>query len=189
MIRKLKTIFFLQFIILQASFGASFVAVSQAQIKRNINTFTDNFDNNEEEFEAQGPAVRIGTFITNSIAIELGYMSLKFEPIEKEIIDDLNYKLVQSGQQSFLTYGIRWYIWEFLNFTLGGSATLLEQSVTLTPRNDEVEIESDRTPSTYYGIGLGLTFNKIQVFFDRTRFNQINSNGVDVTELGLRVFF
>lgn len=177
------------FIAVEYAHSASYIAISNADIKQQLTVFDTNLDGVVEDFKGTGPKAEFGYFLTNAIAMELSYTQVKFEEYEGSIASPPGTVYTLKPQMDIITYGLRWYMWEWLNFKVGGSRSTYDPKLTVTPSIAGVGSSTVEDSGSYYGFGLGLTFKKIQLFFDTTYFPKAESENPIMTDIGLRVFF
>lgn len=169
--------------------SATYVAVSTAELRQQLSTFDQQSEIELKNFVGTGPKVEFGYFLTNSMAMELGYTQIKFEEFEGSLVSPSGSDYVLKPKTDIISYGLRWYVWEWLNFKVGGSRSTYDPQLELNPSLAGFGSTTVEETGSYYGIGLGLTFKKIQLFLDITYFPKADNENPMMSDFGLRVFF
>ncbi len=185
--RNIKILF--MFVILagygKSLFGASYIGLFNGNINQEFLTYTDIQKEDTENLKGNTFGLELGYFLTNSMAIEVGYTDLQFK--NQEVIGD-SFTFQSDIKGSLINYGFRWYLAEYLNFRLGVNRSKIqpnyETSGSLKVRDKEIT-----EVSQYYGVGVGMTFSKMQVYLDWISYpNEDGENG-SAYNTGLKLFF
>jgi hypothetical protein len=163
--------------------------MATSDMSQEITVFSEELESQQEVLKGAGVSIQFGYFLSNSISFEIGHSSINFESYEGAISSPIIGKYEMIPKLDILSYGIRWFVWESLNFRIGGSRTEYDPKLQLTPDIEGVGSTTLSSTGSYYGGGVGVTFKKMQLFLDHTQYPKADSANPSLTEIGIRVFF
>ena len=133
--------------------------------------------------------IEVGHFLTNSLAIEFGYTNIKQEKVEVERISPTAFSYESDGEMSIINLGFRWFLADFLNIRFGGTKTEFNPHLEGTGVLASLENEVIDDRGQYYGVGVGYTMTRLQIFLDYTIYPNEDGKNSESTNLGIRLFF
>lgn len=168
---------------------ASFLSFSTGELTSEVASFDQNSKEVATSIKGMGTTVQFGYFLTNPMSVELSYTQIKNEDIEGKVLSPGAGSYIIESESEVFTYGLRWFIWEFLNIRLGASKKSLKTKIHQTDVNLSYDTTRQEENGPYYGIGLGMTFSKMQVYYDYTLFPVVGGEAMKLSEVGFRTFF
>jgi hypothetical protein len=169
--------------------AASYFGISGGAITYEVTNYDENMIALQEEVNGSSFGVAIGHFLTNSLAVELGHLSANFEKTNVEVTSPAAFGIETNSEISIISYGVRWFIFDYLNFKFGGTRSEFNPKIKTTGALASVDNEVDTRNGTYYGVGTGYTMQKLQLFYDYTIFPNEDGTNPVATNLGIRLFF
>ncbi len=185
--RNIKILF--KFIILTGYslnlYAASYIGLFNGNITQEFLTYSNIQKEDTETLKGNTFGLELGYFLTNSMAIEFGYTDLQFK--NQDVSGD-SFTFQSDLKGSLINYGFRWYLAEYLNFRLGVNRSKIQPNYETTGDLSVKDKEINEV-SQYYGVGIGMTFTKMQVYFDWISYpNEDGENG-SAYNTGLKLFF
>ena len=170
-------------------FAAAYISISNTDMNMSFNSINILSEKEQTLLKGTGVGLQFGYFLSNAISFELGHYSIKFQRYTGETSNPNVSEYEMSPQYESLNYGIRWFVWEGLNFRIGGSKFEYDPKLESEEAYSELPGKKESQTSSYYGVGVGLTFKKMQLFFDLTVFPSAETENSNLSEMGIRVFF
>jgi hypothetical protein len=190
--RELKFYTLIGFIIItmcSSAFSASYLGMKNGSISEEV----DSFDSSGEEIKKKLPGstfgIEVGHFLTNSVAIELGYTSVKQKQMSINESTPVAYGYETDGEMSIINLGFRWFLADSFNIRYGGIKTDYNPHLKGSGALSSLKNEIITSRGQYYGAGLGYTMNKLQLFFDYTVFPNEDGENSESSNIGLRLFY
>ncbi len=182
--------FLISFLLIEQVSAAGYFAVNNLSMRMENLHFDENLNAEFQRENAIGFGAEFGFFLTNSAALELGFMASKFKSYEIQGNTPSNYTAKVDGSFSAVTIGMRWYWYEFFNIRFGGIKKEYDPHFTSTgtPFAD-IEFVKEEEYGNYFGWGLGLTVSKMQIYYDQTLLPNPSGKDAISNALGLKVFF
>ncbi len=189
---QLKMKFFFMICIVFSSqfvFAASYFSVGNGNISLENLSFDANMQEEVVYSESSGFSLEIGHFLTNSVALEIGFLAAKFKKEKIEYSTPSAFTAEIEGGFTAATMGLRWFLYEFMNIRFGAIRREYDPNLKATGALDDSAGEKKLDYGNFYGAGLGATFENIQIYFDQTTIVNPNGKNGDAKLLGLRLFF
>lgn len=177
------------FYLIETARAEAFLSVATSDILRDYYVLNSSSVETDVNLKGSGVSVNFGYFLSNAIAFEIGYSSLNFETYEREITSPSLAVYEIRPQLDILQYGIRWFLFDAINFRVGGARFDANPKLRLTNPIANYKYDKFSETTSYYGGGVGLTFNKMQIFYDYTIFPSVEMENTKMSEIGIRVFF
>jgi hypothetical protein len=166
-------------------FSAGYLGIMNGDISQEFATYDNQAQEDKELIDGNTFGLEIGYFLTNSVAFELGFSDVQFKESE---VNGADFTYFSDINGSFLNYGFRWFLADFFNVRMGVNRSEIKYNIKTTGTlevDDKTKIESNQ----YYGFGFGMTFQKMQAYYDWVQYpNEDGKNGSSQT-VGLRLFF
>ena len=167
------------------SYAAGYLGIMNGDISQEFDSYDNLAQEDKEVLEGNIFGLEIGYFLTNSVAFELGFSDVQFREVD---VNGADFTYFSDVNGSLLNYGFRWFLADYFNIRMGVIRSEIKYNTKTTGTlelNDETIIESNQ----YYGFGFGMTFQKMQAYYDWVQYpNEDGKNGSAQT-IGLRLFF
>lgn len=175
--------------LIEYSKAEAFLSVATGDMLKSYSVLSSSSLETDALLRGSGVSINFGYFLSNAITFEFGYNSFNFESFQQNISSPTANLYELRPQVDILQYGIRWFLFDSINFRVGGSRFEIDPRLKLTQPINNYKYEKTNETTSYYGGGVGLTFNKMQVFYDYTIFPNVEMENTTMNEIGIRVFF
>lgn len=170
-------VFLASFFLTISAFSSSYVSFGSLTFEKSIDQ--DDFSVVDEKIKGNGFGFQLGYFLTNPLALELRYSKSELEDSVRLSDGDKS-----RGEMTVIGIGFRYYLAEFFNILVGATNSEVKFSYV----NSEEE-EKLKESHSYYGAGFGLTFSKMQFYYDNVTYPSVRRGNTNVSILGVRAFF
>lgn len=187
----IKQLLFTLFIIghISLAYSASYIGVKMG----NMSTEQELVDNQGhlagKSLTGDVFGIEFGHFLTNSLALEIGYEEIQYEEFSASSSSAPVFELRSNGNNKNINLGFRWFLADWLNLHLGGVRTEYDPNLKVNNGITEFENETVRDTTQYYGVGFGFTFGRLQLFYDHTIHQNKDGEDAQLNKFGLRLFF
>ena len=178
-------IFFLNLFICSKVLAASYLSVGMGTSSYESDILSSELKMDKKRLIGDLISFHFGHFLTNALSFELGFLESELEEYSLGPTNDWT----QNANLTAYTIGFRYFSYEFLNLLMGMSKMKYSSQVKKSSSLDAFEIEDDEQIAPYYGLGLGLTFQKWQIFYDTRVFSLSGRDNFNIYNWGIRVFF
>lgn len=180
--------FFIVLSFLTPTYGASYLGLRTGDSSQEVDSFDRLGDEVKEKVGGSVFGLDLGYFLTNSLAIEVGYTDVKQESLSVSSTSPIPFSYESNGELSIINLGFRWFLADFLNLRFGGTKTEYNPRIQADGALSGLESKAIEDRSSYYGVGLGYTMRQIQLFYDYTVFPNEDGENMKMTTFGIRLF-
>ena len=187
----MKSIF--QIVILSFCCGAvsaaSYIGAYTGQVAFETIHLSDSGSNDKEIIKGDLYGFEAGHFLSNSFAIELSHLTSQLERVEASGDSPSAFNYEAKGQYALTTLGARWFLADYLNIKFGMMRREYDPGIKKQPGFSDIEEEKEVVRDGYYGMGVGITFSKLQFFYDLTFVSRSRFENTKLNSWGVRLFF
>jgi hypothetical protein len=171
------------------TYGASYLSLKNGTASDEVISYDSTGSEITKKLKASTFGVEVGHFLTNALAIELGYTSIKQQEIGLSETTPIAFTYETNGEMNLINLGFRWFLADFFNIRYGGIKREYNPHLKGTGILADLKNEVISERGQYYGVGLGYTMNQLQLFFDYTIYPNEDGENSDSSNLGLRLFY
>ena len=169
--------------------ASSYIAIGNTNVKFNALSFDEQAQEKSSISEGSGFSAQFGHFLSNAMALEVNYVAVSAAKDNLDQISPVNYSAEISGDYTAILIGLRWFWYEFLNVSFGGVKVNYQPTIETTGALANYQVKEESQYTNFYGAGLGLTFKKMQFFYDSIYIANVNNQSEVSHTMGLRLFF
>lgn len=185
---KILLVVLLSCFICTFSVAASYFSLSSGDLRQEEDIYNSSMNKEPHEIKGTSFGFEVGHFLTNSLAAEIGFNSVKFEKIEQEVSSPIPFSYLTDGELSVINFGFRWFLYDFISVTYGGTKTEYNPKIKASG-NLVLENEIIRKTGTYYGGGVAYNFKSLQIYYDHTIYPSEDGKNPILKVAGVRLFF
>lgn len=171
------------------SYGASYISAFTGQVSFETLHLQNTGSKDKEIINGDLYGLELGHFLSNSFTIELSHLTSQLEKFETTGSTPSNFNYESSGHYSLTTIGARWFLADYLNIKFGMMRREYDPGIKSQPSFSDIEEEKEIVRDGYYGIGAGITFSKLQFFYDLTFISRSRFENTKLNTWGVRLFF
>ncbi len=119
----------------------------------------------------------------------MGYLDIDNETDEVSSSGVPIFNYTSNGEMNVINVGFRWFLADFINLHFGAARTELNPHMKTSGSLDLGRNEVVQENTKYYGVGIGMTFSRLQLFFDYTEMPNADGDQMKLNHLGVRLFF
>lgn len=182
-------LFFVFSLCCNLAFSASYFGAYTGQVAFETTHLGESGDNEKEIVNGDLYGFEAGHFLSNSFAIELSHLSSQLEKVEAAGDSPSEFDYESNGQYALTTLGARWFLADYLNLKFGMMRREYDPGIKGQPSFSNIEEEKDVVRDGYYGMGVGITFSKLQFYYDLTFISRSRFENTKLNTWGVRLFF